>query len=257
MSVAPVRKQIVVDAPPERAFRVFTERMDLWWPSGHHIGTSPLAKVVLETRPEGRWYEVGEDGAECNWGRVLAWEPPRRLVLAWQIDGTWKYDPDLVTEVEVRFVAEGANRTRVELEHRDLARFGAAAEAVRKSVESEGGWPLILDRFGASAASGARPDKRVYLCRLLPPRPSFPADMSEAEARTMQEHVAYWTRLADQGVALAFGPVLDPKGAWGVGLLAVDDEAQLEALRDGDPAIRAGLGFRYEILPMPRIVLPA
>lgn len=257
MSVAPVRKQIIVDAPQERAFRVFTTRMDLWWPATHHIGAAPLAKVVLETRPQGRWYEVGEDGSECNWGHVIAWEPPRRLLLAWQIDATWKFDPTLVTEVEVTFAAEGAGRTRVELEHRNLERFGAAAATVRDSIGGEGGWPGILGRFGATAPTAARPDQRHYLCRLIPPRPSFAADMSEAERRIMGEHVAYWTALADRGVALAFGPVADPAGGWGVGILAVADEAALERLRSDDPAIRAGIGFRYESLPMPRVVLPA
>jgi uncharacterized protein YndB with AHSA1/START domain len=252
-SVAPVRKQIVVDAPQARAFRVFTERMELWWPRGHHIGKSPLHKIVLETHVDGRWYEIGEDGAPCDWGRVLAWEPPRRVLLAWQIDGNWQFDPKLVTEVEVRFIAEGANRTRVELEHRDLERFGAAAAAVRESIDSQGGWTEILRLFGEAAAH-APADKRHYLCRLIPPRPSFAADMTEAEARVMQEHVGYWTQKADQGVALVFGPVADPNGAWGVGIIAVDDEAQVDALRAGDPAIRSGLGFRYEVLPMPQLV---
>jgi uncharacterized protein YndB with AHSA1/START domain len=255
MSVAPVRKQIVVEVGQERAFRVFTERMDLWWPGSHHIGKSPLARVVLERRPRGRWYEIGEDGAECEWGHVIAWEPPRRLVLAWQVDASWQFDPGLVTEVEVTFIADGANRTRVELEHRDLERFGAAAGELRKSLDSEGGWGLILDGFGQSAVSGTRPGKRHYLCRLIPPRSSFPVDMSEAEARMMREHVAYWTALAERGVALAFGPVADPKGAWGVGILAVADEAELERLRAGDPAIRAGIGFRYEASPMPAIIV--
>lgn len=257
MTVAPVRKQIVVDAPQERAFRVFTTRMDLWWPPSHHIGKSPLAKVVLEAQPQGRWYEIGEDGARCDWGHVIAWEPPGRIILAWQIDADWKFDPDLVTEVEITFIPEGANRTRVELEHRDLERFGAAAAAVRESIGADDGWLLILNRFGAAAISGAHADKRHYLCRLIPPRPSFAADMSEAERRVMQEHVAYWTRLADRGVALVFGPVADPAGVWGVAILAVADEAELARLRAEDPAIRAGAGFRYESFPMPQIVLPA
>jgi uncharacterized protein YndB with AHSA1/START domain len=150
-----VRKEIVVEAAAERAFRVFTERMELWWPPEHHIGQAAMARPVLEPRAGGRWYELGEDGSTCDWGRVLAWEPPRRLVLAWQISAAWKFDPALVTEVEVTFVAEGQSRTRVTLEHRNLDRFGPASEAMRKSFSSEGGWGLTLGRFATAAGAAS------------------------------------------------------------------------------------------------------
>ncbi len=148
-SVEPVRKQLVVEAPQERAFRVFTENIDRWWPREHHIGKAPLKQAVLEPRENGRWYEVGEDGSQCDWGKVLAWEPPRRLVLAWQISAQWQFDAALITEVEVNFIPEGPRRTRVEFEHRNLERFGDAAQTVRGQVE--GGWAFLLGQFGKAA----------------------------------------------------------------------------------------------------------
>ena len=135
---APVRKTISVKAPPERAFHVFTAEMSRWWHPDHHIGKSPLKAAVVEPRAGGRWYEVGEDGSECEWGKVLVWEPPARVVFAWQLTGEWKYNSAFVTEVEVRFIPEGSG-TRVELEHRNLERYGERAEAVRASAQFAGG----------------------------------------------------------------------------------------------------------------------
>jgi uncharacterized protein YndB with AHSA1/START domain len=149
-----VRKEIVVEAPQERAFRVFTEGIGRWWPKEHHIGKADMQDSVLEPRVGGRWYERGVDGSECQWGKVLVYEPPRRLVLAWQINGQWQYDANFSTEVEVRFTSEGPKRTRVELEHRDLERFGEQQEAIRKAFESGGGWTGILGLYAQSAAQG-------------------------------------------------------------------------------------------------------
>jgi uncharacterized protein YndB with AHSA1/START domain len=147
--VEPVRKRIVVKATQERAFRVFTAGIDRWWPREHHIGSSPLKRAVLEERPGGRWYSVSEDGSECDVGKVLSWEPPRRLLLAWQLTADWQFDPTFVTEVEVTFTAQGPNETRVELEHRDLERYGERAAALRSAIDSAGGWPKILENLGA------------------------------------------------------------------------------------------------------------
>jgi uncharacterized protein YndB with AHSA1/START domain len=144
---APVRSSVRVNAPPEQAFEIFTARMGRWWLKTHKIGAVDMADAVLEPRAGGRWYEKGVDGSECDWGRVLAWDPPSRLVLAWQITGRWQFDPDLLTEVEVRFIPVGANATRVELEHRNIERFGPDAEAVRAAFDSPGGWPGLLDSF--------------------------------------------------------------------------------------------------------------
>jgi uncharacterized protein YndB with AHSA1/START domain len=146
---APIRKSIVVKAAADKAFAVFTGNMTRWWPAAYSIGATPIKEVVLEPRTGGRWFERGEDGLECQWGKVLAWEPPSRVLLAWQIDGSWKYDADLITELDVRFAAHGAKETRVDFEHRHLERLGEAAEIVRAQLES--GWPGLLEAYAAAA----------------------------------------------------------------------------------------------------------
>jgi uncharacterized protein YndB with AHSA1/START domain len=148
---APVRKSISVAAPPETAFRVFTAGFDRWWPRSHSIGEAALKTAVIEPAVGGRWYGLLENGAEAEWGEVLAWEPPRRVVLAWRIGADWRYDPALLTEVEVTFTPEGA-ATRVELEHRLLENMGAAGEGARAQFDSENGWGGLLALFAAQAA---------------------------------------------------------------------------------------------------------
>jgi uncharacterized protein YndB with AHSA1/START domain len=149
-TIEPIRKHITVAAPQERAFRVFTQNMTAWWPKEHHLSrTSDLKQIGLEERVGGRWFEICEDGSECNWGKVLAWDPPRRVVLAWQINGAWTYDPDFVTELEVTFTVEGPKQTRVELEHRNLERFGADAATIRESLAK--GWELPLPGYAKLA----------------------------------------------------------------------------------------------------------
>lgn len=156
--VAPVRKVVRVNANLDVAFKVFSAGMTRWWPGATHTinpTKSPLKEVVMEPRAGGRWYERGEDGSECEWGKVLAWQPPRRLLLAWQINAQWAYDPDLITELEVKFVDEGQGVTRVELEHRDIERFGAAAETIRGMFEAPDGWTGLLERFAQEAAKAS------------------------------------------------------------------------------------------------------
>jgi len=148
---SPVRKVLRVKASQAHAFEVFTAGLGRWWPRSHSVGKSPLENAVIEPRVGGRWYERGEDGSECDWGRVLAWDPPARLLLAWQLNGQWQFDLALVTEVGVAFIAEGPLLTRVEFEHRGLERFGDRAEAVRESISSPKGWPGILERDAAAA----------------------------------------------------------------------------------------------------------
>jgi len=142
--VAPVRKTIVVNAPQAHAFDVFARRFDAWWPRDHHIGKTAMAEAVIEPRAGGRWYEIGEDGSECDWGRVLAWEPPSRLVLSWTINGKFQVDETVESEVEVRFIPESASTTRVELEHRIAA---VDAEALRQAVDSPQGWGNLLEVY--------------------------------------------------------------------------------------------------------------
>jgi uncharacterized protein YndB with AHSA1/START domain len=149
--VEPVRKQIVIEASQAHVFKTFSEGVDRWWPREHHIGTSPLKRAVIEGRAGGRWYSICEDGTEIETGKVLTWEPPRRLVLAWQINGEWKYDPNFITEVEVIFTAEGPKKTRVDLEHRGLAHYGVAAEQMRTMLDSPDGWGRTLTAFAKAA----------------------------------------------------------------------------------------------------------
>ena len=151
-----VQKSIVVDAPIEHVFAVFTDRQDTWWPRDHHIGACKSFTAVLEPRVGGRWYERGDDGSECPWGRVLTWEPPHRLVLSWDIGANWQPDPTLGTEVEVRFISEGNERTRVELTHRKLERYGDKAQAMRAMFDSDGAWIATL-RIMAKRAEETRP----------------------------------------------------------------------------------------------------
>ena len=152
-TIAPVRKQITVEAPQQRAFDVFTARMGAWWKPDHHLGEQPFADVVIEPHEGGGWFERDAAGTTCTWGRVLAWEPPDRVVLAWQLDARWSYDPDLVTEVEVRFVVEGPTTTRVELEHRGLERMGEGVEEARGALDGPDGWAGLLDLFGSAVAA--------------------------------------------------------------------------------------------------------
>ena len=147
---APVRKSIRVAAPPDRAFDVFTAGIGRWWPKSHKIGQADLDHPVIEPREGGRWYQLGTDGSQCDVGKVLAWEPPSRLVLAWQLNPEWQFDPDLITEVEVIFTADGEG-TRVDLEHRHLERMGERAEDMRGMIDSPNGWGHLLQLFAETA----------------------------------------------------------------------------------------------------------
>jgi uncharacterized protein YndB with AHSA1/START domain len=151
---APVKKTLTVAATPQKAFEVFTAGFDRWWPRTHSIGEAPLKTAVIEPRQGGRWYGLLENGTEAEWGDVLAWEPPGRLLLAWRIGTDWKYDPDLLTEVEVVFAPEGEG-TRVNFEHRLLENMGAEGEGARASFDSEGGWGGLLQMFAAEAAKAS------------------------------------------------------------------------------------------------------
>jgi uncharacterized protein YndB with AHSA1/START domain len=149
-NTATVRHDIVVDAPIDRAFRVFTEGFDQIKPREHNLLAVDIEETVLEPRVGGRVYDRGTDGSECQWGRVLAFEPPGRLVFSWDIGATWQIetDPDRCSEVEVTFAAESPQRTRVVLEHRHIERHGDGWEGVRAGVDAPAGWPLYLQRYG-------------------------------------------------------------------------------------------------------------
>ena len=146
-----VRHEIVVEAPVERAFRVFTERLDEIKPRDHNLLEAEIETTVLEPRAGGRIYDRGVDGSECEWATVLLFEPPDRFVFSWNLSSSWQLepDPDRRSEVEVSFAAEGPERTRVAMEHRHLDRHGEGWQGVREGVSGDNGWPLYLDRFAA------------------------------------------------------------------------------------------------------------
>jgi uncharacterized protein YndB with AHSA1/START domain len=148
-----VRSSIVVETPIERAFSVFTEDFGSFKPREHNMLQVEIAETVFEPRVGGHLYDRGVDGSECRWARVLAYEPPERVVFSWDISPHWQIetDPEKTSEVEVRFVAETPERTRVELEHRNLDRHGAGWEGVRDGVAADQGWPLYLQRFAEVA----------------------------------------------------------------------------------------------------------
>jgi len=152
-----VRKVVSVDAPQNVAWQVFTGQMGTWWPLAiYKIGKAKAVDAIIEPRVGGRWYERSEDGSTCDWGRVLAWEPHSRLLLSWDITADWKYDGALQTEIEVRFIAEGASRTRVEFEHRRLDRYGDRRDEMRTIFDKTGDWGQFLRTFAQAAAASAK-----------------------------------------------------------------------------------------------------
>ena len=155
-TAAVVRKQIVVDAPLDKAFAAFTERFGEIKPPEHNLLAAPIAETVFEPRVGGHIYDRGTDGSECRWARVLVFEPPRRVVFTWDIGPTWQIEtePDNASEVEVRFVAETDGRTRVELEHRNIDRHGPGWQAVADGVGHDQGWPLYLERYADLLTAG-------------------------------------------------------------------------------------------------------
>jgi uncharacterized protein YndB with AHSA1/START domain len=150
-----VRHVIVVDAPIERAFSVFTQGFGSFKPPEHNMLSVDIAETVFELREGGHVYDKGIDGSECRWARVLSYDPPNRVVISWDISPQWQIetDPAKTSEVEVRFIAEAPNRTRVELEHRNIDRHGNGWESVREGVDAEGGWPLYLKRYADVVAA--------------------------------------------------------------------------------------------------------
>jgi hypothetical protein len=153
----PVQRNLRVKATPERAFRVFAEEMDSWWPRSHHIGNSPMKAIVVEPRPGGAIYTVQEDGANCPWASVIAWEPPHKFVFAWHVTPDWGYEPDVnrCSEVEVLFTRADDGTTLVEFEHRHFERHGDGWESMRAAVGSEGGWNGLMALFVAKAEETA------------------------------------------------------------------------------------------------------
>jgi uncharacterized protein YndB with AHSA1/START domain len=157
---AVVRKSVRVQAPVERAFSVFVEQMETWWPATHHIGKTPFEAIFVEPRIGGRWYERNAEGQQCEWGTVLAWDPPRRVRFSWHLgpghgQPDWVFDPDMsrASEVEIRFTATGGGATLVELEHSKLERHGEGYRQLRDLFDGPGAWTGILESFANVIAS--------------------------------------------------------------------------------------------------------
>ncbi len=148
-----LRRSVVVDTGIERAFALFVERFDAIKPREHNLLAVPIAQTIFEPRAGGHIYDVGVDGSQCRWSRVLAYEPPTRVVFSWDIGPTWQLetDPASTSEVEVRFIAESETRTRVELEHRHLERHGTGWQALADGIGGDEGWPLYLSRYSEVA----------------------------------------------------------------------------------------------------------
>lgn len=149
INLTAIRKELTVETSQETAFKVFTEQIDLWWPRTHHIGDCPMLELVLEAKPGGRWYSKHEDGSEANVGYMITYQPYELLSLAWQVNGDFKFDPELVTEVAVQFIVDGPKRTKVKFEHRGLAKLGGG-----HGVESmDQGWGQIMELYKKQAES--------------------------------------------------------------------------------------------------------
>lgn len=147
--MATVKRTLHVNVPIEFAFRMMTQKMATWWPATHHIGKTPFAEIVVEPHTGGRWFERDVAGAECDWGRVLTWNPPKQLVVSWHLQADWTFDPDMsrASEVSFEFIAEGPEATRLEFEHRHIERHGEGWQKVFAGVDSPGGWTVVLAQF--------------------------------------------------------------------------------------------------------------
>jgi uncharacterized protein YndB with AHSA1/START domain len=150
--IAPVHKTVTVNVSQARAFEVYTANIDRWWPRSHHLGKTPMTGSSIEPRVGGRWIVTHEDGSETVPGVIKVWDPPRRLVHSWDISAAWSPDATVASEVEINFIAEGPDRTRVELEHRNFERMGPeGGRSMREAVNGDGGWTAILEQFRKEA----------------------------------------------------------------------------------------------------------
>jgi uncharacterized protein YciI/uncharacterized protein YndB with AHSA1/START domain len=232
IEVPPIKKEISVKTSAARAFAIFTDGIDSWWPRQHHIGASPLKRTLIEPRVGGRWYSISEDGSECDVGRVLTWDPPNRLVLSWNITAEWTFDPSFVTEVEVRFKQVAPKQTAVSFEHRLLERYGAAGPEMRERMAAPEGWDVTFENFARVASNKA-------------------AVFYEASANVMQlaplhfpAHKARLDAFHARGELIAVGPYLNPQD----GSLAIfSDLTAAEAFVAQDPFVLEGVVAKYTV----------
>jgi uncharacterized protein YndB with AHSA1/START domain len=234
---------VEIAAPIERVFRAITsDEITKWWGSPDEYR---VTEYTADVHPGGRWRSsgLGADGhAFTVEGEFREIDPPRLVVQTWR--APWDGNNETVLTYRLEPIEGG---TRVTVRHEG---FADRAESCRGHGT---GWERVLGWLGGHFADGAK----YYLCRLLPPRPSFALDMTQEEAAMMKEHGAYWRGMLDRGVAIVFGPVMDAKAPYGVGIVRVSSEAELEAVSAGDPAIKSGRGLKYEVTPMMRAVYRA
>ena len=231
--------RIDIAVPPERVFRALTtEELTQWWGSAELYRTTAFS---IDLRPGGAWRSegMGVDGTPFHvGGRVLEVEPPRKLVQTWE--PSWEADAPPTT---ITYLLDPiATGTRVTVRH---SGFGSRVDSCASHAS---GWERVLNWLGSHVAPA--PERRFYLCRLLASRPSFMLDMNADERNVMLEHGRYWRGKLAEGSVIVFGPVADPAGGWGVGIVAVRDEAELLKFQGEDPAIKSKIGLRYETLPM-------
>ena len=238
--VPPIKRELSVKTSAARAFAIFTDGIDSWWPREHHIGKSPLERTLIEPRAGGRWYSISKDGSECDVGKVLVWEPPTRLVLAWQITAEWTFDPEFVTEIEVRFQQTSAKSTTVSFEHRYLERYGAPAPGIRQQLDDPKGWGVTLDGFARVAGN-----KAVVFYEASP-------NVMELAPRHFAAHKARLDAFQARGELLAVGPYADPRE----GSLAVFiDRTAAEAFVAEDPFVMNGVVAKHRIKEWREILL--
>jgi len=237
-----VMARVEIAAPPDRVFRALTtDEITKWWGADGVYRTTSFA---IDPYPGGKWRTdgVGADGKSFHVeGEVVEIDPPRRLVQTWK--PSWDGGALTTLAYSLEPIDGG---TRVTVRHTGFIGRPQSCDGHGQGWERVLGW---LERYLSPASAG-----RVFICRLLPPRPSFMQDMTSDERVVMQAHAHYWQGKLAEGVAIAFGPVADPSGGWGLGILEVRDEAELDAFQAADPAIQSGRGFRYESLPMLRLV---
>jgi uncharacterized protein YndB with AHSA1/START domain len=241
VSAGKVLAVVEIAVPPERVFRALTEEVAAWW------GSPELYQVTeweSDLRVGGRWRSSGKDVQGKSFsvsGEYLEIDPPHRLVQSWQPD--WDGGARSVIRYQLEPFAEG---TRVVVHHEGFGDRSAACQAHADGWERVLGW--LSRHFAGKSESPA--GARYFFCRLLPPRPSFAMDMSAEEAEVMKSHALYWRGLLARGTAVVFGPVADPQGAWGMGVLRAADEAEVKRLQAEDPAILSRRGFRSEAFAM-------
>ncbi len=234
---------VEIEAPPERVFRALTDPNEVvaWWGSAETYRTEEWSADV---RVGGRWQGRGRsaDGKPYSvGGEFVEVDPPRRLVQTWNYD--WEGGQSTVLAYKLEPIDGG---TRLTVRHTG---FGDRRESCRSHGD---GWEMVLGWLKAYVTAPLH-----FLCRLLPPRGDFARTMSLAERRIMHEHAAYWRQQCLAGTVVAYGPVADPQGVWGVVILRVRTPAEAAELQANDPAMRAGIGFRYESLPMARAIVAA